>query len=356
MNVVDPASIEQSLQATWNVLAQEKKVRASTFNLIVFARTCPRIAYYRTVMQKVVQKFPCRILFITEEEKNGPFLQTATSVLSLDESPEIACDQIDVAVSHASMHQVPFLLLPHFVPDLPIYLLWTVDPKEEHPLFSSLTQWATRVIFDSESTDDLPGFAKKLLELKNAPKGKALHLADLNWARIEPWRTLFISLFDTTERLRSLENISSLDVVYNSYETPFFTHLTVQSLYLVSWLSFALGWSYQKKEKGTLFFVNKQKKEILVRITEKNRECQKPGTILSCHIKTSDGLLVDAEREEECSQRVKVQIATEQHCELPCLFPLSEVQLGQSLVKEIYTHATSHHFLGMLQQLVQIEG
>lgn len=354
MNIVDPAAIEEQLQATWVQLGQEKKVRASTFNLVVFAKQCPRIAYYRTVMQKMIQKFPCRILFITEENTPAPFLQTAISVLNLEDSPGAACEQIDIAASPSSMQQVPFLILPHFLPDLPIYLLWTVNPKEEHPLFASLAKWANRVIFDSESADNLQAFAEKLLSLKEEKRARALQLADLNWARTEPWRNLLAALFDTPKRVRSLYEISHIDLSYNSKETPFFTHITVQSLYLVCWLSSSLGWTFISQKDGKYLFQNKEKKEVAVQLSSRTEEDQKPGAILSCKIKTGDGLEIDAYRAPGQNQRLQIQIASSERCDLPYSFPLGEIQLGQSLVKEIYTQTTSSHFLNTLSQLIQM--
>src|SRR5690606_30682390 len=129
--------------------------------------------------------------------------------------------------------KVPFVLLPHILPDLPIYVIWSEDPSESSTLFSQLQLLATRFIFDSESIKDLSTFAHTLLNFE-----KTFHcdIADLNWARIENWRLLIGSTFHSEERLNTLKQATEIQIVYNTRETATY-HTQFQPLYLQGWLA-----------------------------------------------------------------------------------------------------------------------
>src|SRR5690348_8539575 len=133
--IVDPAKIEPELIRIWEGLAKEK-MRACLFNLIVFNRLSDRTDYIRDIVQKVSEKYPCRVLFITQDPQSPhSYLKTAVSVVG---NGTIACDYIDIGFAGPEMQRVPFVLLPHIIPDLPVSLLWTEDPSHDHPLFEPL--------------------------------------------------------------------------------------------------------------------------------------------------------------------------------------------------------------------------
>lgn len=336
VNLVNPGEIEPELIRIWEGLAKEK-MRACLFNLIVFNRLSERTDYIRNIVQKVSEKYPCRVLFISSDPSASvPYLKTAVSVVG---SGNIACDYIDIGVSGPNMEQVPFLLLPHIIPDLPVSLLWTDDPSQPHPLFTPLSKLASRIIFDSESANSLLAFSKAVLQLRQTT---GVDTADLNWARIGGWRDLLASVvrsrFDQIEEVR---------ITYNARPTEFFCHLKVQSMYLLSWLSSRLKWSFEKAAKDLHFTFAKQHGEIC------SAEWAKlgPGTIISVDLAMADGHLYQCSRIPAQYHHVSIQISSEQQCELPYHFVLGQTATGQSLVQEIITKGTSEHYLEMLQTL-----
>ena len=330
--IVDPSRIEPELIALWEALAKQNKTRASLFNLVVFNRLSPRTDYIRSIVQKVVSQFPCRILFISSDpDSPHPYLKTAISVVTPQGiDTDIACDQIDIGVGGAELERVPFLLLPHLIPDLPTYLLWTEDPSKPHPLFAPLSALATRIIFDSESADDLLAFANTLLQL-NQKTG--IDIADLNWARTEGWRDLIASLFDSPERLTTLSHLTHITLTYNARETPFFCHLKIQAIYLFAWLSSRLPFPLQPNIQSTTW------------------EKLGPGTVIAVSLLSSDQYVFEASRLPDQYHQVKINISSSAKCELPYHFLLGKAATGQSLVKEICTKGTSTHYLEMLKQL-----
>src|SRR3990167_10302416 len=94
--IVEPAMIEAQLMKIWEELSKEK-TRACLFNLIVVNRLSERTDYIRNIVQKVSEKYPCRVLFITlDPTSTTSYLKTAVSVVG---SGTIACDYIDIGVA-----------------------------------------------------------------------------------------------------------------------------------------------------------------------------------------------------------------------------------------------------------------
>ena len=332
---IDPAQIESELFRLWEGLAKENKMRACLFNLIIFNQLSPRTDYVRSIAQKVLEKFPCRVLFIAYDAgAKQDYLKTAVSVVTPKNEESIACDHIDIRVAGHDLKRIPFLILPHIIPDLPVYLLWTEDPCRENPLFNALAKLSDRVIFDSECADSLPCFAEKVLALRKT----GIDIADLNWARTEGWRDLLASTFDTPDRQEALKNLTSIQITYNAKETEFFCHLKVQSIYLLSWLSARLKW---KQKKG----------HIESTVWEKLG----PGTIVSVEIKTTDEQLFQYMRLPNQYHHVGIQHSTPEKCDLPYQFVLGQTATGQSLVQEITRKGTSAHYLEMLKELIHNE-
>lgn len=352
--IVSPDQIESGLLKIWEGLAKEKKTRASLFNLVVFNKLSKRTDYVRSIVQRITEKFPCRTLFISEDvTSQDSYLKTAISVL-MPKGPEgaFACDLIDIGVSGSEMYKVPFLITPHLLPDLPTYVLWTEDPSLDHPLFESLVKKATRVIFDSESADNLLDFSQKILDLHE--KGH-ISVADLNWARTAEWRDLIIATFNGDHQIQDLEQMNNLRISFNSRETDVFCHLKIQSIYLLAWLSSRLGWNLKNAEKKLHFEFEKEGVNIEAIIESMDWENLGSGMIISTEITTKDGHSFQAGRIPDRPHFVKILTCSPDTCQLPYEFMLGQSSIGQSLVNEICMKGTNSHYIDMLKELIILD-
>lgn len=354
VEIIDPAQIEPQLIKIWEGLVKENKMRASLFNLIVYNQLqSPRTDYIRSIVQKVIEKFPCRILFISHDPNaKQTYLKTAVSVVTpKDPESTIACDHIDFGVAGPDLERVPFLLLPHIIPDLPVYVLWMEDPCKKNPLLMALAKLATRMIFDSESADSLLHFAEKLLALRET----GIDIADLNWARTEGWRDLITSTFQTAERLKQLHQLCFIQITYNSRETESFCHLKVQAMYLLAWMSSRLKWKLTKASKKLTFQFESNLHKIDAHIQPTLWEKLGSGTVVSVELKTVDEHLFQCMRLPQQYHRVGIQISTPEKCDLPYQFVLGQTATGQSLVNEIIKRGTSSHYMEMLKELIELD-
>lgn len=352
LTVVRPEEIEPELKRTWESLAKTNKTRACLFNLIVYAHLNPRSDFIRIRVQKIIEKFPCRILFISHDlNSKKDYLKTAISVVSpKEEDSHTACDQIDIGVSGKDIAKVPFVVLPLLLPDLPVHLLWAEDPCNEDPLFQKLASFSSRLIFDSETSEHLYLFASTLLSFHE--KGK--EIADLNWARTESWRDLIAASFFSEERLSQLENASSIKIEYNAEETPFFCHFKIQALYLQAWLASRLKWEWEKvKIKKGDTYIQYSKSAFLLAPT-KRQDLMAAG-IVSLTLETENKEVFHFHRSKENPHEVIVEIASSEKCDLPYHFILGKDLSGLSLIKEITYKGTSEHYLDALRTVTHIQ-
>jgi hypothetical protein len=353
-----PSQIEEGLTRIWDALESSNKIRASLFNLIIYAERDRRDAYLHTIAQRVIEKFPSRVIYISVDKESGKdFLKTSVSVMSAGkEENAIACDLIQIEVAGVHQARVPFLILPHILPDLPVYLVWAEDLLCKNALFAQLEKFATRLIFDSESTSDLPRFASRVLE---HAKDDQIDVVDLNWARRESWRDLFSTSFYSDEALSQLRRINSLQIEYNAHETAFFYHTRIQAIYLQAWLACQLEWKLEKaslEEATTHFSYKRGEDPIAITFVPHDYPTLSPGIITAVEMQTSQGEHFSFARDKEVPNYITIHIFSKDQCELPMQFIFTKAESGQSLVKEICRQGTSDHYLKVLKLISTYAG
>lgn len=352
--LVDPAQIESELEKIWDSLQGTNKMRACLFNLIIYSKKSQRVGYLNEVTQKIIERFPCRIIFVTHDETcTSGDLKTSVSVLTADEGEyEIVCDLIEVEVCSKDHPRVPFVILPHILPDLPIYLVHADDPSEKNPVAEKLEHLAHRIIFDSEAACNLPIFAKAVLSHHERCHAE---VADLNWARTEGWRGLFASVFKGESCLEDIKQTKKVEIHYNARETDYVCHTNIQSIYLQAWLAVQLGWTFKKITKPLAFHYESKFGPIEVTLYADKMDDISPGRILSIEIETDHGNHYSFKRKGKCLHHVMIEKSSPEVCTLPTNYVLDKDVSGQSLVKEICHKGTSKHYTKVLEFLSKIQ-
>jgi glucose-6-phosphate dehydrogenase assembly protein OpcA len=355
-HLVQPSAIQEELSKIWDSLEGANKMRASLFNLIFFTTKSPREGYLHTIAQKVIEKFPSRVIFVSSDnDPSQNYLKTSVSVMPAQKGEyDVACDYIQIEVAGPQKAQIPFLLLPHILADLPIYVLWAEDPSVENPLIHQIETFASRLIYDSECTDNLPNFAKTLLKHY---EDSGLEVADLNWGRLEGWRDLLASTFYSDEKLKSLENVVEISINYNSHKTTYFTHSKIQSVYLQCWIASQLNWKLKetRKDNGNLLFIyQKEKGEVKVTLTPQEQSNLPTGLILRVELKTTSDEHFLFQRNMDYSFQISLVFSTADRCEIPSNYFFQKAESGHSLVKEITRKGTSSHFLKVLHNIANM--
>ena len=348
--LIEPSQIQSELTRIWENLEGANKTRACLFNLIIYAEKDRREAYLHTIAQKVIDKFPSRVIYISADKASKEdFLKTSVSVLFAGKKEcDVACDLIHIDVAGFKQMRVPFLILPHILPDLPVYLVWAEDPANENLIFTQIENLATRLIFDSESTDNLPRFAETLLKYQ----ADQVDIADLNWARMESWRQLFSASFHSDETLAQLKRAQKIQIHYNASETPFFCHTRIQAIYLQAWLACQLDWepfSVRPEKEKILFSYRYKNQTIDVELTPSNHPELAAGTLVSVDLETTQGEHFAFTRNPEAPNHIIINTSCQDKCTLPVQFIFAKAQSGQSLVKEICHKGINAHYISVLK-------
>lgn len=355
---IPPSQIETELEKIWDSLQGTSKMRACLFNLIIYGKKGQRAGYLNSLAEKMIQKFPSRIIFVTVDDKHsGDLLETSVSILSAGEgSNEIVCDLINIDVAGNSVKRIPFLILPHILPDLPVYLVYAEDPCKQDPLSYRIEQFATRIIYDSEASDNLPLFAQTVLEHKEKI---GTQIADLNWGRIESWRNLFVDTFQIPERLEELRRVQKLTIEYNARETDFYCHTRIQSVFLQAWVATRLGWKLKKTGKDgekTIFEYEGEHGAVRVELTPGDTDTLFSGRIMNVELIVNDDTIYSFFRKKGTPHHVIVDRSSKMSCSLPKEYIFDKAETGLSLVKEVCHPTTSKHFLEVLNLLATLKG
>lgn len=348
--ITQPATL-----ATTGILPREEisRTKACLFNLVVFCQDADRMDYFRDLIQATVDSFPCRITLIRHlEGQPGESIETQTALVQPTKRGNAnLCDQLLIQATTQSLYRVPFLVLPYLLADLPLFLIWDCDPAGETQILPTLRAHASRLIFDSETIDNLQRFSQRILTYADADRD----LVDLNWTRLGGWREIFSKIFDTEERINQLRNASSLRIAYNALENRFFHHSQTQAIYLQAWLAAQLGWRFHSlgagKHQSSVRYQTSQG-DILVTLEPKKIEDRAPGSVFSISVSNNNGVSYVASRKPN-TQQVRVEAATDEACTLPYLLNLRGTQLTYPFLKEaLYLYGSQHyrHMLQMLQQ------
>ena len=343
--VVTPKDIRSALHEIWDTFKDTDKMRACLFNLVIYGMKDQRGNYLNALVEKMIQKFPSRIIFISIDPEASGKIETSVDVLSAEGGKQqIMCDLINIDVSEDKKEKIPFLMLPHILPDLPVYMVHAVDPCKNDPTGFSLESFATRVIYDSEASDSLPHFAKSVLEHHTKKK---CQIADLSWGRIEGWRQLLI---DTLTR-EELKEIQEITITYNDTENETYKHPRIQSTFIQGWLATQLGWKLTGCSKESFEYEG-----VSVKLVPGQLEGLYPGRIINLTLKIGNGSSISFVRKKEPLHHIRVEKSTQDACLLPTTYIFDKNSIGLSLVREIYHANTSTHFLKLMQYLADTEG
>lgn len=355
---VDPKDIQKELDKLEEIHKQNNQLRASLFNLVVYVHKNDKIQFFLNIVDQIIQRFPCRIIFVEEDIANKEIsLKTsiAAKIIQNGDSPHVVCDKIYIETSGDTTEQIHHLILEHVIVDLPIYLLWGQDPTLNHPLFAPLKQMAQRLIFHSECSQNLQQLSVKLLQNIIHPN---LDVADLNWIYLEEWKGVLKALFSTADMTPYLHQIKKINLSFCSTPTPSFGHNHFQVHYLHAWLASQLGWKFINYKSSTLDKIIQyqgQNKEVVVHISETACQLGTPtGTILSIQMETYDNKNFYFTSPPQDS-RIHIEIKDEGKPNSIYNVSLMKTKWEIFLAKEICYKETSQHYIQMLDVLAKIQ-
>lgn len=351
---INLANIEKELYNLWKSQKDKNLIKASLFNLIIYANDPERTESLDEMVKTILEKYPCRIIFIhgnPDPQKNSLHTSVTNTIIHKGDNA-IGCDRINIEVSYSQLFRVPFVILPLLIPDLPIYLLWGEDPTSENMILPYLRDYASRLIFNSDCMKSLQDFSQKILKEIDTEK---LEIRDINWAATGSWREILAYIFNNEEKINLLKSCKNVRIEFNKECDKHTSHPEIQALYLQGWLAAQLGWqfsSFDEKNCVRHMTYSYEDKRILVELAPKTLPYEISGSIHSVEINTSlDNVLIIANSGDQ--PKATVHITTKDFCEMPYELPLPDMRKGTFLIKELFYRQTSAHYRNMLLLIAQ---
>lgn len=323
-----------------------ERPKACLFNLIVYSHEARRTESLKEIVRMVASQFPCRIIVIQcNPDSKVNDLKVKITTEKTNAECTIACDHIMIEASGLEINKVYFLLLPLFVPDLPVYLLWGEDPTTENTILPHLQRFATRLIIDSESTNDLQMFC---WDIQNRMQSSTLQIVDMNWARIGGWREVLAHIFDSQERFKQLTEVKTIEIFYNDRPSDVLLHPDIQSIYLQAWLASRLKWEYQKAEKenqSQVIFYRSGDSIRKIKLTPKTDQKYQAEEIVGLLFQGSD---YECGLKRISTDQVQVHASNQSECVLPFILIMPTLKSGRSFMQEIFYQKVSEHYAPVL--------
>lgn len=336
-------NIDDQLKKLWDEEKGKNRIRACFFNLIIYAEK-QRQADYQKLIESVISKFPCRVILIAVDKAGGNYLNTQVKTVAVTE--EIFCEIIEIDVGGDFEKRVPYLVLPHILPDLPLHLLWSVDPSEETILLPALEPYATRIIIDSTHTKNIQEYCLNVLEIN---KRFQCPIGDLSWSSLRGWRSLFRSTFDSYNNFVKLANTKFLKINFKEGNE-------VRAAYFQGWVASQLNWkfkNFEKVEGNIRITYERPLQEIVVLLVpDKGHDNLPAGVLTSLELEsTLEKLFLCMKRDQN---RVYVQKTDQNKCDLPYCTFLKGMKEGQEIIQEIFYTTGGSHYQNTLAYLSHI--
>jgi glucose-6-phosphate dehydrogenase assembly protein OpcA len=245
------ADLEGELSALWRSVAEDPATkdavtRACALTLLIYVESDEAAAEVNDVVAEVTRQNPCRtIIMILEPQASPAGIEAWVSAhyhLPVGGEKQVCCEQVTLRARGEAGQGLPSVVLPLTVAGLPIFLWWRAGNFTLPPYFDEILRVTQHVIVDTARFPPHAGHLHALTEWLQKSRGR-IHLTDLNWNRITPWRELIAQCFDSPERRPYLDRLSEVTIEYEQDSARFATQ-RAQGLLLTGWLASRLGWDY----------------------------------------------------------------------------------------------------------------
>jgi glucose-6-phosphate dehydrogenase assembly protein OpcA len=217
---VAPEKVLKELSALWVAHGKEGEaagaagvLRACSMTLVVLAETGDDLAALGETIAALMPEHPARALMIYLSGAGPRSLAervTQQCWKPFGKGPQICCEQVEITASDAALADLPLVLLPLVVPDLPV-IVWCRSARLlRMPEFRQISTMATKVVMDSAG---LAGLAAVMGWMADATR-EGLIIADLSWTRLTRWREMLSHVFENRDYLAKLSGISEVRVEF----------------------------------------------------------------------------------------------------------------------------------------------
>jgi glucose-6-phosphate dehydrogenase assembly protein OpcA len=244
---VDVAGIERELRQLWQSAesaeadAQRPAVsRACALNLILYSTDEDAETTASNLLDEISMSHPCRALLAISRRSEGSSLEAWVSARCHLPVPgaikQICCEQITVRWRGEGVHELPSVVLPLIVSDLPVVLWWRTGSFDRAAMGPFLPK-VDRLVIDSARWST-PWSGLREIAAFASETGAVPILSDLSWTRLTAWREAIASAFDSAGAGLSVDDLGQIANLDLAYDEPAQSQVAL----LTAWLANRLSW------------------------------------------------------------------------------------------------------------------
>ncbi len=317
---VDMAGIERELRQLWQSaesvdqdVERPTVSRACALNLILYSSDEDAETSASTLLDEISVTHPSRALLAiaraSKEQQLEAWVSARCHLPAPGATKQICCEQITVRWEGQGVFELPSVVLPLLVSDLPVFLWWRTSHFDREALNPFLPA-VDRLIVDSDRwAAPLTLFRGVAAYLAEDDPDRP-RLSDLSWRRLHPWREAIASAFDavgTGLNVADLDDIVSVNVVYDR-------HCLSQVALLTAWLACRLSWRPVFAEDitrgGIKLTFARRKRRIEVNWVPQASDRSRAGSVRTVELCWSDRKLLTVALEERGGKPVLVVQST----------------------------------------------
>lgn len=233
---IEPDRILKELAELWVSLAKPNGeasagvLRACAMTLVVLADAAEDPNDIGETLACLMREHPSRVI-VVRVSKPGEDGELAARVFAQCWMPfgqrrQICCEQIEITAPENLLGDVPGILLPLVVPDLPVILWCRISRLLRSPVIQAFAGIIRKVIVDS---GDFDAPAEVLAQVAYAVRS-GLIVADLSWTRLTRWRELIAQVFENPAYFSHLPSVAEVGIAYHGENPP------IAVFYMEAWL------------------------------------------------------------------------------------------------------------------------
>jgi len=217
---ISVSDVDSELATTWRTFSATRgdgmPMRSCTMNLLTLVPDPAQSVDASAVIARLAASHPIRAITIVQDNESPDDAVRAWVGIDCAAGPPGAANcgaEIMLRAHPDSGERVVSAVRGLLAADLPVIVWWRGGPPLRAPLFRSIGGFADKIIVDSVRFGD--GEAgldtlRRLIEYVN----RATAIADLNWARVAPWRLTLAACFDHADVLALLPQLDRCSVEF----------------------------------------------------------------------------------------------------------------------------------------------
>jgi glucose-6-phosphate dehydrogenase assembly protein OpcA len=233
---VAPERVLKELSELWVSMGKQGEressmgvLRACSMTLVVLAEESEDVTALGETIAALMPEHPARAIVIRLRGGDERALSSrvfAQCWLPFGQRRQICCEQVEITASDAALADLPSVVLPLAVADLPL-IVWCRSVRlTSMPEFRAIEAMAQKVVLDSAAMPD----ARDALRRMATEVERGVLMGDLSWTRLTRWREMLSQAFANRDTLARLERLQRVEVGFPGQEA------TAASRYLGAWL------------------------------------------------------------------------------------------------------------------------